>query len=85
VRGSLTPPSGRDAPPQRPSRVSARIFVGSLSPRRGVEVAYYGAPLTGSKGFSRPPHGEGGAKIPSSASELASLVASLGSLAESDP
>jgi len=31
----------RDAPPQRPSRVSARIFVGSLSPRRGVEVAYY--------------------------------------------
>ena len=33
MRGSLTPPSGRDAPPQRPSRVSARILVGPLAER----------------------------------------------------
>ena len=94
VRGSRTPPSGRDAPPQRPSRVrslpsrvrSAPHGVEGTRPARGGGRA----PLTGRE--ARPPPLAG--RVPSSASERSPYIyrgsslppfGGVGSLAESDP
>ena len=57
VRGSLTPPSGRDAPPQRPSRVSARIFVGPLAERTYKNPTEDASPAPGGTGL-RPSRGK---------------------------